>query len=120
MLLAIHILSVYLSLAGFIVRGILMMMDSPLLQSKIAKIFPHIVDTVLLVTAISLVIITHLYPTEQPWLMGKIVGLIAYIVIGTIALKRGKTKTIRIIAWLAALVIFMAILSMAMTRQLPF
>lgn len=97
-----------------------MIKDSPLQQSRITKIFPHVVDTVLLVSAIFLVVTTHLYPTEQPWLMGKIIGLIAYIVIGTIALKRGKTKTIRVIAWLLALAVFATILNMAMTRQLPF
>lgn len=120
MLYKIHVASVLLSLTGFVIRGALMLLDSPLLHSKVARIFPHVVDTILLVSGISLIVTMGYYPWEQPWLAGKIILLLAYIVVGTVALKRGKTKAIRTVALAVALGIFAVMLMMARTRQLPF
>lgn len=120
MLYKIHVASILLSLAGFIIRGVLMIFDSPALQSKAAKIAPHIIDTILLVSGIALVVTMGYYPWEQAWLAGKIILLLVYIVVGTMALKRGKTKQIRVVAWVLALGIFAVMLTMARTRQLPF
>ncbi len=119
MLLAVHVTAVSLSLLGFVARGILMMRESPLLQSRTAKIAPHVVDTVLLASAIALVFSTGFYPQEQPWLMGKIVGLVLYILVGTVAIKRGRSKAVRVTAWLLALLVFANIVMMAATHQLP-
>lgn len=120
MLYKIHVASVLLSLTGFVIRGFLMLLDSPLLQSKLARIAPHVIDTVLLISGISLIVTMGYYPWEQPWLAGKIILLLAYIVVGTIALKRGKTKLIRTVAFAGALAIFALMLTMARTRQIPF
>ncbi len=120
MLLFTHLAAVTLSLLGFIVRGILMLSGSPLLWSKFTKVTPHIVDTVLLGSGIALIFATGFYPTEQPWLMGKILALVLYIILGTIALKRGKTIAIRLIAGILALAVFALMVLMAMSRQIPF
>lgn len=98
-----------------------MLTDSPRLEKTWVKIAPHIIDTVLLASAIGLAVMIEQYPFQHSWVTAKVFALIAYIVVGTIGLKRGKTKTIRVVAWLAALVIFAYIVSVALTHSpLPF
>lgn len=113
----IHLLTVVLSFVGFFIRGIWMMKESPMLQAKLVKILPHIIDTVFLVAGISLVVMGSYSVFDEPWLIAKIIGLVAYIVLGTIALKRGKTKKIRTIAWFAAMTVFAYIYFVAKTQS---
>jgi len=94
-----------------------MLQASSMLQQRWVKIVPHVVDTLLLVSALTLVFWSGQYPFEQPWLTAKVLALIVYIVLGTIALKRGKTKFIRISAWVAALATFTYIVVVAVTKQ---
>jgi uncharacterized membrane protein SirB2 len=110
-----------LSITGYIVRGLWMMRESPWLQKKWVRIAPHIIDTLLLLAGILLAMRIQQYPFVQGWLTAKILALIAYIVVGAIGLKYGKTKNIRIIAWFSAIAIFFYIVLVAFTRQvLPF
>lgn len=116
-----HITCAALSGSLFVLRGFWMLRDSALLQRRWVKIAPHIIDTLLLVSALMLVFWSGQYPFAQNWLTAKVVALIAYIVLGTIALKRGKTKPTRIAAFVAALAVFAYIVCVAVTRQaLPF
>lgn len=114
---AIHITCVILSGTGFFARGLLMLAGSPLLGARVVRIVPHIVDTLLLASAITMAVIAHLVPTQQPWLMAKIIGLIVYIVLGTIALKRGRTRGQRALAFAAALTTFAYVVGVALTRS---
>ena len=100
----IHLLTVAISLGLFLLRSVWMLLDSPQLQKRWVKILPHIIDTALLVSALSLCVVIGQYPFAEGWLTAKVLGLVAYIVFGTIALKRGKTKTIRVAALVAALI----------------
>jgi uncharacterized membrane protein SirB2 len=113
----VHVACVVLTGSGFFLRGILMMRNSGLLQARIVKIAPHIVDTVLLVTAIALASQWGWTALQMPWLLAKIVGLLVYIVLGTVALRRGRTRALRISAWLAALGVFFYIIAVAITRN---
>ena len=88
-----------------------------MLQQRWVKIVPHVVDTLLLTSALTLVFWSGQYPFEQPWLTAKVLALIVYIALGTIALKRGKTKFIRSLAWVAALATFTYIVVVAVTKQ---
>jgi uncharacterized membrane protein SirB2 len=87
------------------------------LQQRWVKVVPHVVDTLLLVCAVILVVWSGQYPFVQGWLTAKLLALIAYIVLGTIALKRGKTKSVRIGALVAAALVFAYIVKVALTRQ---
>jgi len=112
-----HISFVAMSFILFFVRGIWMLQTSSMLQQRWVKILPHIIDTALLASAITLAIQLSLSPLANPWLMAKIIALLLYIVLGTIAIKRGKTKNIRLIAWLLALAVFIYMLLVAKTHQ---
>ena len=109
----IHMTSAVISLLGFVVRGYWMATENPLLQHKPVKILPHVVDTLLLSTAIYLVIVLQLYPFVVGWVTAKLILLIAYIGVGTIALKKGKSKPVRLVALIVAVGMILAIFAIA-------
>ncbi|ARU56065.1 SIRB family inner membrane protein [Oleiphilus messinensis] len=98
------------------------MLNSRLLHTRLIRVLPHIVDTVLLVSAILLTLQIHQYPFVNDWLTAKLIALLAYIAVGTFALKRGKTKSLRILLFFIALAIFFYILAVARTHStlIPF
>ena len=112
-LLPIHLLTIFISFAGFITRGIWMLLDSEKLNRRWVKIVPHINDTFLLLSGIGLILVTKFYPWQHPWLATKLTALIVYILLGTIAIKRGKTKNQKIIAWILAMMVFIYMLLVA-------
>ena len=91
--------------------------QSPLLQHRLTRILPHAIDTVLLASALALLWLFQFQPWEHPWLLAKIAVLLVYIGTGTIALKRGKTRQQRLIAFIAAIVSFGFITSVAVTKS---
>lgn len=113
----VHIGTVHVSLALFLLRGFWMLRDSPRVNARWLRVLPHVNDTVLLTAAIAMLVAASLNPFEHPWLMAKIIGLLAYIGMGTVALKRGRTKAIRVKALVAALGIFAYIIAVAATKQ---
>ncbi len=116
-----HIACAVLSVSGYFLRGLWMMQDSPRLQARWVRVVPHIIDTLLLVSAIALTIRLQQYPFVHDWLTAKVLALLAYIVLGAIGLKYGRTRKIRVIAWAAALLTFVYLVAVALTRQpLPF
>jgi len=113
----IHITCAALSGSLFFLRGIWMWQDSAMLQKKWIKILPHLIDTLLLASALTMVFWSRQYPFVEAWLTAKVLALLLYIGLGTLALKRGKTKSIRIRTWIAALAVFSYILAVALTKQ---
>jgi len=94
-----------------------MMAENPALQKKWVRISPHVIDTVLLLSAISLCVISGQYPFAEGWLTVKFIALFAYIGLGVFALKRGKTKAIRSGFFAAAILTFVFMVSVAFTRD---
>ena len=101
-----HLATIAITLALFLLRGFWMIADSPQLQARWVRIVPHLNDTLLLASGIALAVLIQQYPLVHGWLTAKLLALIAYIVLGTIALKRGKTRARRVAAWVAALLVF--------------
>jgi uncharacterized membrane protein SirB2 len=113
----IHLISVSLSLAGFFLRGLLMVRASPLLNARWIKVLPHVNDTVLLAAALSLAFMSEQYPFVAGWVTAKVLGVIAYIILGALALRDASTLRMRIVCWLAAMAVFGWIVSVALTRN---
>lgn len=113
---AIHVGTVIASYALFLLRGAWMLQNSPLLRQRWVRILPHVVDTVLLASAVLLALTIRQYPFVAPWVTAKVLGLVLYIVLGTIALKRGRTRGMRVTAWIAAQLVFFYIVSVAITK----
>ena len=113
----IHQSAVALSFTGFFARGCGMLADPAWVRSRPARTLPHVVDTILLLSAIALAYALQITPAGAPWLTAKIVGLFLYIGLGTVALRRGSSKKLRAAAWLAALLVFGYIVSVAITKN---
>jgi uncharacterized membrane protein SirB2 len=112
-----HVLCALLSIASFIVRGVLKFRGSPLLQQKWLRISPHIVDTVLLLSAVALVVMRGEYPFVSAWLTAKTLGVFVYIGLGVVALRAGKTPAIRATAFVLAIATFAYIAMVAVTKS---
>ncbi len=111
-----HIGFAVISLLGFLLRGYWMLTDSAWLHKKPTKVLPHINDTLLLLTAVVLVVMSHQYPFVFGWVTLKIGLLLVYIVLGTFALKRGKTRQIRAGCFGLALLTIASIFIVALTK----
>jgi uncharacterized membrane protein SirB2 len=114
---ALHVTAVVTSYALFFVRGVWMLRESALLQRRLVRILPHVVDTVLLASAIVLAMTIRQYPFVAPWVTAKVIALVAYIGLGTVALKRGRTRGVRVAAWIAAQLVFFYIVAVAITKS---
>jgi uncharacterized membrane protein SirB2 len=112
-----HVTCVALSGAGFLLRGLWMLTGDPRLQHRITRWLPHVVDTLLLLSAVMLAVMLRQYPFAHSWVTAKVLGLIGYIVLGAIALRRGPTRGVRFGALLAALVAYAWIVSVAITKN---
>jgi len=112
-----HIGCAILTIALFVLRGGLMLAESPWQGNVVLRYLPHIVDTVLLTTALMLATVIHQYPFSAGWVTTKVVLLVVYIVLGSIALKRGRTKRIRTAALVAALLTIGFLVTVARTHH---
>jgi len=105
------------TISGFVLRGYWMMVQSDKLALKMTRIAPHVVDSLFLLSGIALVSILQLNALAEPWLLAKFAGMIGYIVIGMIAIKRGPTLQIRVIAFVGALSLFAYIVGVALPKS---
>ncbi len=117
-----HVTAVGLSFLLFALRGIWMLLDSGFLQRRWVRVLPHVIDSLLLIAGLSLAFMLGLYPfVNAPWLTAKVLALVLYILLGTVALKRGRTQQVRVGAWVLALLVFGYIVHTAFTKNpLPF
>lgn len=115
----VHVFCVVLSGLGFAVRGVGMMCGAGWLRWRWVRIAPHLVDTMLLSSALLLSWMIAQYPFVASWVTAKVFGLLVYIVLGGVALKRGRTRRVRVAAFVVALGVYVWIVSVAITRQ-PF
>jgi len=113
----VHVGAVMLSLGLFVLRGVWMLRGDARLQQHWVRVLPHGVDTVLLASAIWLAVRIGQAPLRDDWLTAKVIGLLTYIVLGSIALKRGRSPAVRRGAFAAALCTFAYIASVAFAKR---
>ncbi|KTG16596.1 MULTISPECIES: SirB2 family protein [unclassified Guyparkeria] len=115
-----HALAAVLSLLGFVVRGGWMLAGSSMLKKKWVKITPHVVDTVLLVSALVAAWLLFWSNGVHPqFLTVKIVGLVVYIGLGLVAMRFGKTRGMRASAWILAILVFLYIAAVGVANTHP-
>jgi uncharacterized membrane protein SirB2 len=112
----VHVCMVIASGSLFAIRGAGMLMGSSLGMSTPVRYLSYAIDTTLFTAALMLATMLHQYPFVHGWLTAKVILLIAYILLGSYALKRGATKQIRAIYLIAALLIYLLIAAIALTR----
>jgi len=113
----VHQVAVLLSVSGFMARGAGSLMGAAWVRGRVAKTLPHLIDTVLLLSALWMTWILRLSPGAAPWLMAKIIGLLVYIGLGMLALRPGRPLRVRALAWVGALATFGWIVSVALTKN---
>ena len=114
----VHMTSAALSIAGFVLRYTWMVRDSPLRRLRVVKVVPHIVDTVLLASAVALAWQIGVAPWNAGWLGYKTVALFVYVGLGMVALRFGRTRRARILAGALAILMFASIVWVARYKSL--
>jgi uncharacterized membrane protein SirB2 len=112
-----HVACVVASGTLFSLRGALMLCGSRYANYLALARLSYVIDTTLLAAAVLLVLIIHQYPFVQAWLTVKVLLLFVYIFLGIFALRRGKTRRSRAGYFLAALVVYGFIISVAVTHD---
>lgn len=113
----IHITAIIASGLVFLMRGIAMGFDQGWVMARPLRYFSYTIDTILLIAALSLMTIIGQYPFVDSWLTAKVCFLVVYIVLGSFALKRGKTLNDRLWYWVAAIIVYVFIISVAVTKD---
>lgn len=113
---SLHVAFAYATGLSFLVRGALAFTDSPLLQHRALKTIPHILDTVLLGSALFMLFQWSLSPLTTPWISVKIGAVLVYIAFGFLMLRFGTTPTRKITGLLGGILTYLYIVSVAHSK----
>ncbi len=113
----VHILCVILSGSLFTLRGILMLVRSRYTNHVALRMLSYTIDTTLLTAALMLITLLHQYPFVQAWLTVKVLLLVVYIVLGVLALRRGRTRQAQVASLIAALLVYAFIITVAIAHN---
>ncbi|MGL4600723.1 MAG: SirB2 family protein [Plesiomonas sp.] len=113
-----HMTTLAISVSLLVLRFIWSLCGTKVMQQRWVKIVPHINDTLVLLSGVSLMVITGFYPftPHTLWMTEKLLGVVIYILLGFVALKESKNKVIRFFALLGALGWIWLIAQMAITK----
>lgn len=114
---SLHIFLALTSISGFVIRWVWMKSGSRFSQHKLTLILPHLIDTLFFASGIWLAWTIQQYPFVHGWLTAKILGLMAYIILGSLALKHAKSPRGRNLAFIAALVVLVWIITVARSKN---
>ena len=109
----VHVAAVICSGLLFALRGTAQLAGARWTMAAPLRYLSYLIDTTLLTAALMLATILHQYPFVHAWLTVKVTLLVVYIVLGTFALKRGRTHAIRLYCFIAALAVYLFIVSVA-------
>lgn len=107
--LAVHVCAVTLSGALFAVRGAAVLAGGGWAMSAPLRYASYAIDTLLLVAALLLVVMLPAGLFANHWLAAKLVLLVLYMALGSLALKRARTAPLRAFSYAAALAVFLQI-----------
>jgi uncharacterized membrane protein SirB2 len=113
----IHICCAVISITGFLARSFVKFTVPRYLQQRWLKIAPHIIDTLLLASAVVLVIQTRQYPFVADWVTAKLLVLLLYIGFGLLTLRFAKNTFQTTIGFVGACLSFSYIIAVALTKQ---
>jgi uncharacterized membrane protein SirB2 len=108
-----HIVAVLLSGSLFLLRWLAVNFDARWPMAAPVRYLSYTIDTVLLTAALMLATVLHQYPLVHGWLTVKVLLLVVYIVLGTFALKRGRTRQVRRACGAAAVLVYAFIIGVA-------
>ena len=109
----VHVAAVICSGLLFALRGTAQLAGANWTMAAPLRYLSYTIDTTLLTAALMLATILHQYPFVHAWLTVKVLLLVVYIVLGSLALKRGRTQAMRLYCFVAALMVYLFIASVA-------
>jgi uncharacterized membrane protein SirB2 len=109
----VHVAAVIASGALFALRGTGTLAGGTWPMFAPLRYLSYTIDTVLLTAALMLATLLRQYPFVHAWLTVKVVLLVAYILLGTFALRRGRTRATRAWCFAAAVLVYLFIASVA-------
>jgi uncharacterized membrane protein SirB2 len=113
----VHITLVLASGLLFAVRGALMLAGRSWAMARPWRLSSYMVDTLLLAAGVTLWAILSIDPVSSPWLGVKLMLLVVYIVLGSLALKRARSATARRISYTGAIAVYLLMVSVAITHD---
>lgn len=111
-----HVVLAYVTVAGFLLRALWSILDSPYRNRRWVRIAPHVIDTLLLVLGITLAVLLAGSPFAEGWLNAKLIGLLAYIGFGVMTM-RASARSMKLVGLIGALTSVAYIFAVAMTKQ---
>jgi len=114
----VHVAAVCTSGAIFLLRGLLVQAGKPTwAMAAPVRFLSYTVDTILLTAALMLLTILPHAMFANGWLTTKLILVVVYVVLGTFALKRGRTPRVRLGCYLSALLVFVTIIGIALAHH---
>jgi uncharacterized membrane protein SirB2 len=111
---AVHVSTVCISITLFLIRSYSVFTDRVWHRVKLLRVVPHVNDTLLLLSALGLVMVLRQYPFVEPWLTTKLVLLILYVALGMGVMRFAKSRMQRFVLFTLALLCFAAIVAVAL------
>lgn len=109
-----HVALALLTAFSFCLRAGWMLAGSAILNSRWSRRLPHVVDSLLLATGVAMALSRSVSPLEHPWLAAKLLAIVVYVALGSIALKRGRSQAVRLAALLLSLLALAYIFAVAL------
>ena len=113
----VHIIAATASGGLFLVRGLGRHFGATWPLRAPLRYLSYTIDTVLLTAAFMLMTVLHQYPLAQAWLTVKVILVVVYIALGAFAISYGKTARVRWLCFIAAIVTFGTIISIAQAHH---
>ena len=113
----IHVTFATLTIIGFLLRAYWKASESNLHQNRATKIVPHTIDALFLATGIWLLMMLDMNPLQHPWLLAKFAAIFAYVGLGMVAFRFGRTPQIRSLAFVGAVASFAFVVGAALIKS---
>ncbi len=112
-----HVVLAIVTFSGFLIRAWWAYTESLRLERTLVRVLPHVIDTLFLLSGIALIVMASWPVLESPWLLAKFAGLLAYILFGTVAIRRGRSRRVRLAAATGAIVAFVYVTGAAVLKS---
>ncbi|MES1954205.1 SirB2 family protein [Salinisphaera hydrothermalis] len=113
----VHVTCVALSGSLFASRALWVLLSQRALWRGL-RVLPHLIDTLLLASGLTLAFLIHQYPfLNSDWLTAKVIGLIVYIALGVAVFRTPYNRAGRAVIGLLALTVFVYIVGVAFSKQ---
>ena len=109
-----HVAFALLTVCSFCLRAYWMLSGSPRLRASWSGWLPHVVDTLLFATGLTMAIGLSISPLTHSWFAAKLLAIVVYVVIGSVALKRGRSRGARAVALVLSLLVLIYIFATAL------